>query len=720
MNPMTQLDRTGKTTLWRTAWQALRSERTHSRIIGGSVVMLVGSGMVSAINFGYNVAVARLLGPSDFGQAAASVTLLMLVSAITLAFQLVCAKFIAKNEDDGAKSAVYSTLMRRSWYVGVGLGSLLMLCSAPVARYLNMPSPRLVLLLALGVAFYIPLGVKRGGLQGICSFRKLTLNFVLEAGVKFLGAILLIEAGFGVQGAVGAIAASVVVAFFLPFTPSELDQPWKGGLPASFREGIQAIVFFVGQVVINNVDIILVKHFFSDAEAGLYAAIALVGRVLYFFSWSVMSAMFPISAQAKQKEENSSVLVVPLLLVLAISVIFASALGAFPDVVLRTVFGAGFQAAGRGLNSLLMLYAAATGAYSLAVVLMAYEMSRKLANSGWIQLAFSGAIIIGITAFHSTLRQVILVQLVLMVALFIVASVPFFRHKGKFAQASGDVAVMPALAQPPGAGALRRLRRAQEAEVIAEFLKNEFHHAEFARDRSRFLPWVDNPDITNPAENALRRALLFRRRESMWRELPPDTEWWEVEVSAQDLDRIRVFPRAQWRKVASGSFLLRDIVQRVRQYRPSTLSRTSTFISRLQELSQKLRDEDDRSGVLLIGIDESLPLTVIEGNHRVTAAMLASPTVALHRFRYFCGFSPHMNDCCWYQTNLTNLWRYARNRVKVLMYDREAEIARILRHHPPFKTEQSTEPVSAPIATSDDILREQASGIGVLYENREP
>ena len=67
---------------WRGALELMRREQFNSRLVGGSVVMLVGSGLVSAVNFGYNVAVARLLGPTAFGHAAAVVTLLMLVSAL--------------------------------------------------------------------------------------------------------------------------------------------------------------------------------------------------------------------------------------------------------------------------------------------------------------------------------------------------------------------------------------------------------------------------------------------------------------------------------------------------------------------------------------------------------------------------------------------------------------------------------------------------------------
>src|SRR4051812_1495105 len=411
---------------WRDAVATLRSEPTHARVLGGSIIMLLGSGLVSVVNFGYNVAVARLLGPAAFGHAAAAVTLLMLVSAITLSFQLVCAKFVARNETDAGKSSVYATLTKRAWRVGIALGSALILCSGFVARYLNLPSAWIVILLALGIAFYIPLGTKRGGLQGTCSFSRLSWNFILEAAAKFVGALLLIHFGFGVLGAVAAISLSVVLAYFLPAVPTELKVHAAAELPASFGEGMQAIVFFTGQVVINNVDIILVKHFFSSDQAGLYAAIALVGRVIYFASWSVVSAMFPVSAGAKLKDENSSVLVVPLVIVLLISLVFILGLAMFPEPVLRAVFGNGFQI-GSGMDSLLSLYAAATGCYSLGVVLMAYEMSRKIANTGWMQLAVSGAIVVGISFFHSTLRDVVVVQLVLMVVLLMIVSLPFFR-----------------------------------------------------------------------------------------------------------------------------------------------------------------------------------------------------------------------------------------------------------------------------------------------------
>ena len=224
---------------------------------------------------------------------------------------------------------------------------------------------------------------------------------------------------------------------------------------------------------------------------------------------------------------------------------------------------------------------------------------------------------------------------------------------------------------------MKKIRRVTESDAIAEFLKNEFYRDEFHRDRGDFEHVVMHADIASESENALRRALLFRRRGHMWRELPADTQWWEVSIEPGDLERLRVFPRAQWRRVASGSFLLEDIVERIRNKKFS--GRTREFISKVQALSYRLRTDQARSCVLLIGIDENSPFTILEGNHRLTAALLADETLVRNRFRVLCGFSANMSESCWYETNLANLWRYAKNRMRNLLYDKDADIERALK-----------------------------------------
>ncbi len=413
---------------WRERLANLRFGRSaQARILGGSIIMLIGSVFVSLANFGYNIGVARMLGPADFSHAAAAVTILMLASAITLAFQLVCTKLVAKSESIEAKAAVYRNLHKKSWWVGMALGITMVLASTTLSTYLRLSSPWVIILLAIGLSIYIPLGVKRGGLQGTCRFRGLSLNMGAEAVVKFIGAIVLIEMGFGVLGAVAAISASVIVAYLLPDAARELRTRGGKTEPLHLGETVQAIVFFVGQVIISNIDILMVKHFFAPDLAGLYAAIALVGRLLYFGSWSIVSAMFPVSAESREERKTPALLTLPLLMVTGMSVAFVVLLALVPQLVFRSLFGANFTAAVQGLNWLLSMNAAATGIYAISVVLITYEMSRRIANTGWLQLVVSGLVVLGIAWFHSSLLQVIVVQEVLRILLLLAVSYPFVR-----------------------------------------------------------------------------------------------------------------------------------------------------------------------------------------------------------------------------------------------------------------------------------------------------
>ena len=243
---------------------------------------------------------------------------------------------------------------------------------------------------------------------------------------------------------------------------------------------------------------------------------------------------------------------------------------------------------------------------------------------------------------------------------------------------------------------MKILRNATEAEVIAAFLRAEFYQQEFDRDRKDFEHLVEHPDLTNRVENSVRKALLFRRRGHMWRELPVDTKWYEVQLESTDLRRIRVFPRAQWRRFSNGTFQLDAVVDHIRRIPED--SRIDPVVAKIRLLRYRLQREKIDTPVLFIGMDENSPLTILEGNHRIAAAYLLDPDKVQETYRVLCGFSPHMNESCWYQTNAANLWRYLRNRVRNL-YDREADLGAVIRGLQPAPSMSAAAGVATPMKT---------------------
>ncbi len=639
-----------------------------ARIVSGSVVLLSGSILTTAINLAYNIVVARFIGPKGFGQATVVYTILTLISAVTLSFQIVSAKVVARQQSPEESAGAYRVFHQGAWAFGILIALLLLMFQRSIADYLNLPSPILVALLASGAAFYVPLGSRRGYIQGTYGFRRLATNLVVEGAVRLGGSYLLILLGYGVEGVIAANAAAVAVAY-LAIAPALVGRaPSPLRFSHAFRETSQAMIFFSGQVLINNCDIVLVKHFFAANEAGLYAAVAMVGRVIFAFSSAVVNSMFPLVAGTRDEERKDlRVIATSLLLVLGTGSVLALGLSVAPAALWTRLFGSGFEIAGKyDLPYLLALYAVTTIVYSLSVVMITFEMSYKIANTSWVQLAFSGVLIAGIVRFHSSLREVILVQLILMTILFAFVAFPFLIEllNHPLEQRAAGVA------RP-----VRLIRRVSENEVIAEFLKSDFHAPAFKEYQENLRNVVSNPDFENAEENAKRRALLFIRHLALWKEIPTETEWYEVEITQEDVSRIRVFPRAQWRKLARGNFSITKVTEGMR-----TCQRLidSPFLSKISNIGEQLLlDDPGLSAVILIGLNDSEPLTVLDGNHRLAAAMFASPN-RLEKLRFLCGLSPRMSECCWYNTNFVTLFRYARNMLVLARRNPVNELARLL------------------------------------------
>jgi hypothetical protein len=241
---------------------------------------------------------------------------------------------------------------------------------------------------------------------------------------------------------------------------------------------------------------------------------------------------------------------------------------------------------------------------------------------------------------------------------------------------------------------MKVLRHASEAEVVTAFLQAEFYQPEFDADRQRYEQIVMQPNLDNRIENTIRRSLLFRRRGHMWRELPADTQWVEVALEPQDFSRIRVFPRAHWRRFSGGTFQLDHAVEYIRN-NPNS-GTVDPVIAKIQAMRNTLASGKLGHGaILLIGVDEQRPFTILEGNHRIAAGYLLDPMRVHQFFRVLCGLSPRMTESCWYQTNFPNLFRYLKNRVRNI-YDKEADLDAVLRRlQPPAKR-----PIAAAMSAS--------------------
>ena len=82
-----------------------------------------------------------------------------------------------------------------------------------IANYLNLPTSVLVATLAVGVAFYVPLGSRRGYIQGTYKFKMLATNLVIEGLCRLSRLGSAVSGGYGVEGVIAANTAAVAIAY---------------------------------------------------------------------------------------------------------------------------------------------------------------------------------------------------------------------------------------------------------------------------------------------------------------------------------------------------------------------------------------------------------------------------------------------------------------------------------------------------------------------------
>jgi len=394
-------------------------------------ILFVAMILVNGGNYCINLALGRILGPEVFAEASVLATIVLMLSFIAVGIQLTSAKFTASEEVGNTGSALIYWMSQNVRRVSFVLAGILILLSPVIASYLNFSSSTPFIIIAIGLPFFFSMAVKRGKMQGVEEFRSLAITYLLEMALRLsvtFGLVLLALTYFNFL-TIQAVAIGFLVSFFAAhFYKIETS---KKEVSSSQKKSILQFVLIIGlyelsQIIINNSDVILTKHFFTAKEAGLYAAIALIGRVVFFGTWTVVTLLFPKVIQ-KEKEglPHRKLFWNALAMVSVFGLAIVTVCFLFPAQIITILFGSEYVSAG----SLLWIYALSTSLFACANVFAYYHMSLDNYIPVAITLIAGCLQVILINIFHASMMQVVYVQLYLMTTL-LVAMIMYHNIQG--------------------------------------------------------------------------------------------------------------------------------------------------------------------------------------------------------------------------------------------------------------------------------------------------
>lgn len=382
---------------------------------------------VNGGNYLYNLILGRILGPAQFADAAVLITFLLVLSFAAMTFQLVTAKFSVLFENEVFKSFI-SKVFKNALVVGVIFGILIIVFAGALQSVFNTSSSSMFVVFGFGVPLYFLMSVNRGVFQGKKAFKNLSITYqteMLSRLIITLGLILIFDIKSSVVIAVGILASFVFGLFPFKFKNLLPKKPLKLSVvhAKEIRHFFIITAFYeMTQIIINNSDILLVKHFFEPYEAGLYASLALIGRIVYFIAWMFVMLLLPTVVELKKQGKKTAPTLfkyVGYIAVISMTIILGCLL--FPETIITILFGDSYIS----MAPLLWKYAIATSMFAISNIFAYYYLSLDKYVPVVISGVFGMLQMLLVIYYHDSLEQVVYMQIIAMLLLLVIQLIYF-------------------------------------------------------------------------------------------------------------------------------------------------------------------------------------------------------------------------------------------------------------------------------------------------------
>lgn len=409
-------------------------KKTHdSGLIKAGIIFLIFSVVIAVFNYLYQFSMIRMLGPEDYGILGSLFAIIYLVTFSTSPINMVVSKTIAEHHLKNKEKIkfIYYNTFKKIIFIGLLILALYILASPFIASYMNIDDLPGVILVGVIAYFSLIAVLLTGTLNGMQKFVWQNISGLISTILKFSLAVLLVYLGFKVNGALTAIIIGILISLIVAYIPIKRElrktKQKRINLKSMYYYAFPVFLSSVFFVLIITLDQILVKHFFSSEQAGIYAAAGMIAKMVWFGSSFLIGPLFPKVVELKSKGKDPSSLLTNSLIYISVLVVLGCLiLFIAPNFIVRILSGHLYDSA----IPLLGLFGVSLGIFSLLQIFMTYNLAAG--KFKFIYIFALGILfeVIGIYLFHSTLGEV--VKIVLITNVFLLICMILFNLKEIF------------------------------------------------------------------------------------------------------------------------------------------------------------------------------------------------------------------------------------------------------------------------------------------------
>lgn len=407
----------------------MKEKILKNKLVSGSLVMIAGSLGVNVVNYFYHLVMGRLLGPSDYSVLASIFSLFYLIGIVPQSAGVGIVKFTSEVTTQKDLALLYGSLKQFVRKLGFVMALAIFLFSPFISHFLHLESFWIVSLLAPVMYFSLITMVNQSIVQGKLLFGQFVGISLISSLGKFILGLVLVILGYSAFGAIFALAlaAFITYTYSCHLVQKLVPKPQQGrNMEDFFNFSKPALLQALSFAAFFTTDLILVKHYFPEFDAGLYAALSTLGKIIFFAASPISMVMFPVVSGKRAKGESYRQF-----FYLAFFATAIMALGAvvvywlFPGLAIGLLYGSEYLQA----SSLLVWMGLFISFYTFNYYLVNFLLS--VGRVKVMALPVIGVFLqfFGILFWHRTMAHVICVSLATMVFLFIGLIIYLLNHQ---------------------------------------------------------------------------------------------------------------------------------------------------------------------------------------------------------------------------------------------------------------------------------------------------
>jgi O-antigen/teichoic acid export membrane protein len=384
-------------------------KRVYKHYLSGGSLLLIATVVVNICNFVFNAYLGRVLTFEQFGIITLINTMwyiaLIPINALYTTVNHRIA-FLNSNENTQESLHFLQSTKRRNLFISLFISTCFLAAVPLTDEFFQIHNYVITFLFTPMITFGVITAINKGFLQGIFNFKSVAIIIIIEAISKLIIAFLLVDVKMNSWVFI-SLPLSACAAFLLSFhfISSKKGMQVKSSMyqfPSKFFSA--AVVTGISSIAFLSVDVILAKHFLTPTDAGKYAFLSLIGKMVYFFGAlpNLLTVSF-VSRDLGNKKNPDSTFYKLFSLALFLTVAVFIGVGPLGKIFIPLLFGNKTTA----ILPYLTLYSTAIMFFTLSSSFITFYLAKQRYFFSVLAILMAVIMCVGISLFHNGIDQII-------------------------------------------------------------------------------------------------------------------------------------------------------------------------------------------------------------------------------------------------------------------------------------------------------------------------